>query len=141
MALAGSGYTKDNQEVRHVDGVPALTKHLTLMEPNSVTEEDFNISCLCECRISEGLLRYHPECEDLCQLHNSRCCWQWRRKCKSNNQFCCASFGELRGQRHYVSQHKQKINSPAVKAWMKLRGGKYVVNKYAKIFMKNYKSD
>merc|ERR1711966_612902 len=36
---------------------------------------------------------------------------------------------------------KQKINSPAVKAWMKLRGDKYVVKKYVKTFLKNYKSD
>merc|ERR1711906_78136 len=40
VVLADSGYIKDSQEVRYVDGVPALTKHLTLMEPNSVTEED-----------------------------------------------------------------------------------------------------
>ena len=40
VALADSGYIKDSQEVSCADGVPALTKHLTLMELKSVTEDD-----------------------------------------------------------------------------------------------------
>jgi len=161
VALADSGYIKDSQEVRYADGVPALTKHLTLMEPNSVTEEDLKSMLFIGNVVSlkafyDAIQSARTSASKDSVIHGVvGNCATFILDVMTDLQL---DFGKKEMQIeiiNFVAQAlmgsedkdamlaniKQKINSPAVKAWMKLRGDKYVVKKYVKTFLKNYKSD
>jgi len=161
VVLADSGYIKDSQEVRYVDGVPALTKHLTLMEPNSVTEEDLKSLLFIGNVVSlqafyDAIQSARTSASKDSVIHGVvGNCATFILDVMTDLQL---DFGKKEMQIeiiNFVAQAlmgsedkdtmlaniKQKINSPAVKAWMKLRGDKYVVKKYVKTFLKNYKSD
>lgn len=161
VAVADSGYTNDNQEVRHMEGVPVLTKHLTLIESDRVTEEDFESVLLIGNMAS--LTAFHDAIQSARTSASKDSaihgvvgnCVTFILDVMTELQ---VDFGEKEMQTKLISfvvqallgpdnkdaivaNIKKKINNRAVKAWMKLRGDKYVVKKYVKTFLKNYKSE
>lgn len=160
MAVADSGYIKD-QEVRYTEGVPVLTKHLTIMDSDSITEEDRESMLLIGNIIS--LTAFHDAIQSartsaskgsaiygvvgncatfiLDIMTDLQVDFRKKEMRTKLANFVTQALMGAEDKDTIVANIKKKISNDVVKVWMKLRGDKYVVTKYVKTFFKNYKSD
>jgi len=161
VAVADSGYDKDSQEVRYAEGVPVLAKHLTLMEPDSLTEEELESMLFLGNGASlkafyDAIQSARTSASKDSAIHGvvGNCATfildvmtdlqvdfgKKETQTKTIN-FVAHTLMGSEDKDAIVVNIKKKINNPAVKAWVTLRGDKYVVKKYVKTFLKNYKID
>jgi len=159
MVVADAGYIKDYQELDYKDGVPVLAKHLTIMEINSVAEDEIksmlifgNVMTLTHFYSAVQIARTSADKDS--PLHGIvGNCATFLLDVMTDLQI---DFGKKDMEVkliHFVSQAlmkskekdtivadiKAKISSRTANAWIRLRGDTYVVKKFIKTFLESYK--
>jgi hypothetical protein len=161
MVVADSGYTQDSQVVDYEEGVPVLSKHLTIMEVNSVTEDEiksmlFFGNALSLAGFYNAVQVARTSASKQSSLHGivGNCATfildvmtdlqiDFGKKDMQTEliKFVTQALMKSEERDTIVAGIKKKITSRAVKVWVQLRGDNYVLKTFVKTFLKNYKID
>jgi len=161
MVVADSGYTLDSQELDYEEGVPVLSKHITIMEPNHVTEDEIESMLFFGNVMSlegfyDAVQIARTSASKKSSLHGivGNCATfildvmtdlqiDFGKKDMQTEliNFVVQALMKSEERDSIVADIKGKINSHAVKAWVRLRGDNYVLKKFVKTFLENYKID